>query len=300
MRTADLDGDGRADLTVYRPSTGTWFNLQSKTNYTAFTTFEWGVAGDIPVSSDYDRRWSDRPRGVAAVERHVVHPSRRARTSCRPRCSSLVSTATFPSLATTTATAWRTSRSGGRRTGRGSSGCPRRLRARTCHSSGASLAMSRFRATTTATAKPTSPCGGRPRGRGSSGCPVRATRRPCRSRLGLRRGRHRPWRLRRRRHDRPRRVAAVQWHVVHPAVQDGLRDGRVDPRGGWTGRPRPWRLRRRRQDGSGGLAREQRHVVPAGVERHFTTTAVYRVGLVRRHPDSPAPVIGSRVCDRPS
>ena len=33
---ADLDSDGKADLTVYRPSSGTWFNLRSNTNYTQF------------------------------------------------------------------------------------------------------------------------------------------------------------------------------------------------------------------------------------------------------------------------
>ena len=54
MRTADLDGDGRADVNVYRPSTGTWFNLTSSTNYALFETFQWGLPGDIPVSSDYD------------------------------------------------------------------------------------------------------------------------------------------------------------------------------------------------------------------------------------------------------
>jgi hypothetical protein len=54
MRTADLDGDGRADLNVYRPSTGTWYNLQSKANYTLFGTYQWGLAGDVPASSDYD------------------------------------------------------------------------------------------------------------------------------------------------------------------------------------------------------------------------------------------------------
>ena len=54
MRTADLDGDGSADVSVFRPSTGTWFNLRSSTNYTLFATFQWGLSGDIPVSSDFD------------------------------------------------------------------------------------------------------------------------------------------------------------------------------------------------------------------------------------------------------
>ncbi|HEV3060532.1 MAG TPA: choice-of-anchor tandem repeat GloVer-containing protein [Vicinamibacterales bacterium] len=50
----DLDADGRADPTVYRPSSGVWYVLQSGTNYTTSATYQWGVSSDIPVPADYD------------------------------------------------------------------------------------------------------------------------------------------------------------------------------------------------------------------------------------------------------
>jgi hypothetical protein len=47
----DYNGDGKADPTVFRPSTGQWFIYPS-------TTLGWGQSGDIPVPADYngDRR----------------------------------------------------------------------------------------------------------------------------------------------------------------------------------------------------------------------------------------------------
>jgi FG-GAP-like repeat len=50
----DFDGDGRADLAVFRPSTGTWFVRYSSTNFTTGASTVFGVSGDIPVPADYD------------------------------------------------------------------------------------------------------------------------------------------------------------------------------------------------------------------------------------------------------
>jgi hypothetical protein len=54
--TGDYDGDGRADLTVWRPSTGEWFTRFSSIGYGAanFWNAQWGLPGDVSIAADFD------------------------------------------------------------------------------------------------------------------------------------------------------------------------------------------------------------------------------------------------------
>ena len=60
----DLDGDGRTDLILYRPSTSQWFVQQSSQG---FVMYSFGAAGDIPALGDFD--------GLGHDELAVYRPS---------------------------------------------------------------------------------------------------------------------------------------------------------------------------------------------------------------------------------
>ena len=51
---ADFDADSRAEVGIYRPSTGGWYWLKSSSGFTAGAGYAWGAAGDQPQLGDFD------------------------------------------------------------------------------------------------------------------------------------------------------------------------------------------------------------------------------------------------------
>ncbi|MDQ3801011.1 MAG: VCBS repeat-containing protein [Acidobacteriota bacterium] len=62
----DIDGDGKSDIAVFRPSEGIWYILQSADN--SFRAVRFGLEHDILVPADYD---GDRKTDIAVVRNDV-------------------------------------------------------------------------------------------------------------------------------------------------------------------------------------------------------------------------------------
>jgi subtilisin-like proprotein convertase family protein len=63
--SSDFNGDGKTDVSVYRPSDSNWWNRNS-TSY-ANTVVKWGTTGDIAIPADYD--------GDAKTDLAIFRPS---------------------------------------------------------------------------------------------------------------------------------------------------------------------------------------------------------------------------------
>jgi hypothetical protein len=63
----DFDGDGKTEITVFRPTNGTWYVRYSSTGYSTTGAFQWGLPNDIAIAGDFD--------GDGQTELTVFRPS---------------------------------------------------------------------------------------------------------------------------------------------------------------------------------------------------------------------------------
>ncbi len=63
----DVDGDGKSDVGVFRPESGVWYTLLSSTNFTTYSSHQWGASTDTTVQADYD--------GDGKNDRGIFRPS---------------------------------------------------------------------------------------------------------------------------------------------------------------------------------------------------------------------------------
>jgi hypothetical protein len=50
----DYNGDGKADMMIFRPSTGQWLVRYTGGGQAQLNASQWGSPGDIPVKGDYN------------------------------------------------------------------------------------------------------------------------------------------------------------------------------------------------------------------------------------------------------